>query len=95
MSAAVKKTLRIVAFQEGDMWIAQCVEHDICVQAKDVAQLRRRMDVALKIELDDSQAGGGEPFADIPPSPNHYAVMFEEASAEARLAGDLEMRIAA
>lgn len=95
MSDAIKRSVRIIAFQEGDVWVAQCVEHDICVQGKDLPQARRRMEVALEIELEQSTANGGEPFNDIDPAPAHYAFMFDEATDEAALAGDVEMRIAA
>lgn len=95
MTDEVKSTLRIVAFKEGDIWVAQCVEHDICVQAKDVAQLRRRMEVALEIECKDSVANGGQPFGDVPPAPDLYGFMFDEATADAAMAGDMDMRIAA
>lgn len=87
------KSLRFVAFQEGDGWIAQCVEYDICTQGTDLAQAQRRMNVALRHEAIFTQETRGEAFAGIDAAPDYFAAMYE--SAEASLVGDVDMRIAA
>ena len=64
-------TLRIVTFKEGDIWVAQCLEHDVCVQASDLDTLRGRMEVALKAE---------SPINDLPAAPAHFFELWERKS---------------
>ena len=87
------KNLRFIAFQEGDGWVAQCVEYDICTQGSDLAQAQRRMNVALRHEARFTKERHGEAFAGLDPAPDYFAAMYE--AAEASLVGDVDMRIAA
>lgn len=92
MADAIKK-LRFVAFQEGEAWIAQCVDYDICTQGVDLTQARRRMSVALRCEAEYTMEKHGEMFAGLDAAPDYFAAMYE--AAESSLAGDVDMRIAA
>jgi hypothetical protein len=87
------KGVRVVAFQENEMWIAQCVEYDICVQGKDLAQARRRMTVALTQEAVITTNKHGEPFKGLDAAPDYFDAMY--AAAEASLESDMDFRIAA
>lgn len=86
-------SVRVVAFQEDGVWVAHCVEYDICVQANDLAQARRRMTVALTQEAKITQEKHGEAFKGIGPAPDYFEAMFERA--EASLQSDMDFRIAA
>jgi len=94
MPDSIKKSVRVVAFPEGDGWIAQCVEHDICAQGRDLPAVQRNMTAALVAECDYTVAKGGEPFAGIDPAPSYFEAMFEEAE-EAALQSEWNFRIAA
>ncbi len=85
--------VRVVAFQDSEMWIAQCVEFDICVQGNDLGQAQRRMLVALSQEAKYTQEKCGEAFKGIDPAPDFYDAMYQ--SAEASLSSDMDFRIAA
>jgi hypothetical protein len=50
MSAS--QTIRVIAFQDGDHWVAQCLEHDICAIASDLETLQYRIEVAIEAERD-------------------------------------------
>ena len=91
--ADAMKQLRIVAFQEGDGWIAQCVEYDLCVQGSDIAQAKRRMTALILLEAKHTEKVHGEPFAGLDPAPDYFTAMFEQA--EESLTGDLNFRLAA
>lgn len=91
--ADAAKQLRIVAFQEGDGWIAQCVDYDLCVQGKDIAQAQRRMTALIQLEAQHTLAKHGEMFAGLDAAPDYFAAMYE--GAEASLVGDLNFRLAA
>jgi hypothetical protein len=70
--------VRVVVFKEGDSYIAQCLEYDICTQAKSPKELQKRFalnlfsNVAVCMEL-------GKPLTDIPRAPQRYWKMFENA----------------
>jgi hypothetical protein len=42
--------VRVVIFKDEDQWVAQCLEHDICVQAPCIDQIPPRMKTALELE---------------------------------------------
>lgn len=93
MTDATKKSVRVVAFQEGDTWVAHCVEYDICAQGFDLAQVRRRMEVALELECEITMKETGEAFKGIGPAPDIYGAMFD--SSETSVTSDFDFRIAA
>jgi hypothetical protein len=64
-------TVRIITFKEGDIWVAQCLEHDVCVQAGDLDSLRTRMEMALKAE---------SPLDKLPKAPAHFFELWEKKS---------------
>lgn len=64
-------TLRIVTFKEGDIWVAQCLEHDVCVQASDLHTLRSRMEVAIQAE---------SPITNLPKAPSHFFELWDRKS---------------
>lgn len=85
--------LRIVAFQDGDMWVAQCLEYDIATQADSMDTLVARMDDTLCAEAEYTNEQHGEPFAGLDPAPDLFNVMFETATAA--LKSENDFRIAA
>jgi hypothetical protein len=92
MADAIKQ-LRVVAFQEGDSWIAQCVDYDLCVQGADLAQVKRRMTALIQLETDFTTKNNGALFAGIDPAPDYFTAMFD--GAEESLAGEMDFRLAA
>jgi hypothetical protein len=63
--------IRVIAFKEGDFWVAQCLEHDICAQAPDLDALRSRMEIAIASEA---------PLHNLPKAPEHFFKMWERKS---------------
>lgn len=47
---------RILIYTKGDLYVAQCLEHDICVQSSDVDEIRELM--ARQFQYEKSQDGG-------------------------------------
>ncbi|MEQ1726075.1 MAG: hypothetical protein ABL882_09140 [Sphingopyxis sp.] len=93
MAEAVK-SVRVVAFQEDGVWVAHCVEYDICVQANDLAQARRRMTVALTQEAAITTTKHGTAFAGLDRAPDYFESMYQEAE-ESLQTSDFDFRIAA
>jgi hypothetical protein len=63
--------IRIVAFKDGDFWVAQCLEADVSAQANDVDILRGRIEVALDAE---------KPLDKLPKAPAHFFEMWNRVS---------------
>jgi len=45
--------IRVICFREGEIWLAQGLERDICVQAASIEDLYGRFEVAVSLEQDD------------------------------------------
>lgn len=78
------EVIRIVVIKEGDMFVAQCLEHDICTQASDVDTLKDRMDCLIQVELESGQ--------DIDAAPERFHKMWDTATS---MIGDHCYRLAA
>jgi hypothetical protein len=74
--------LRVIVFRDVNLWVAQCLEHDIGAQAHDLDTLEARLGVALETELATSLEQHGAPFAGIDPAPEHFHEMWERRSGE-------------
>lgn len=73
-------SIRVIAFQEGDAWVAQCIEYDIGAQAANLEELNERLMIAIKAEREESIRRCGAAFAGIPPAPPHFSRMWERRS---------------
>ncbi len=83
MTAATRgasKQIRVIAFRDGDMWSAQCLEYDIGPQAEDLDTLYRRVVLAIGAEREESVARHGKAFASIDPAPKRFHDMWKQAS---------------
>jgi hypothetical protein len=86
--------MRVVIFQDGDVWIAQCLEHDISAQGIDFQSAMRRLTATVAAESRHTQEGGGDEFAGIDPAPEFFHRMFE-ATENSLHADHMEFRVAA
>ena len=76
--------LRIIVTREDGMFVAQCLEFDICTQARDFDTLRERMDFLIAVELGDGQH--------LDSAPERFHKMWDDAKS---VGGDHEYRLAA
>lgn len=72
--------VRVIMFQEGEAWVAQCLEHDIAAQADDLDELHMRFALTLRMELRTSLERSGRPFGGIEPAPRHFHELWEKRS---------------
>lgn len=79
-----QQTLRIVVFKDEGMYVAQCLEYDVCTQGSDIETLKARMDCLLELELSE-----GLPIDE---APETFHKMWASASA---LTGGDNYRLAA
>jgi hypothetical protein len=76
----VKKTLRVVVFQEDGLWVGQCLEHDITSRAISLPALREEIELAVCATVAIAQELGREPFEGIARAPQRFWDMFEHAA---------------
>ncbi|NJM30563.1 MAG: hypothetical protein HC855_11070 [Rhizobiales bacterium] len=67
--------IRVIFFQDGDAWLAQGLEHDICVQADTLDELYGRFEVAVRLE---SEPSGN--LDHIGEAPKHFFDLWEKRS---------------
>ena len=73
--------LSILVRREGDVFVAQCVEYDVCTQADDISTLRERMDALLSVELQTAEAAGDK----LPRAPEAFAAIWAKSGGHAVL----------
>jgi hypothetical protein len=71
-------SIRVIAFKEGDVWVAQCLEFDIGAQAPNEVILRERLAAAVELEAEMSRQINGEAFAGIGRAPQKFFALWDE-----------------
>jgi hypothetical protein len=74
-----KIEVSVVAFQDGDVWVAQCVEYDIAAFAKSLAELPKAFERAVAANLCVNADLGQNGMDGIPAAPERYRVLFDAA----------------
>lgn len=96
MTTTNTETIRVIAFREADMWVAQCLEYDISAQGVDFPTVVRRLSATLGCEADYTTKKHGKAFATIDPAPETFFNMFDAIECEAMLGADnMALKIAA
>lgn len=70
-------TIRVVTFKEGDFFVAQALEVDVCAQGRTMDEANRRLILTLKAEESDAEAEG-RTLWDIGPAPRPFHVLFQD-----------------
>ena len=73
---SIQDDLRIVVYKEDEVFVAQCLEYDICTQAADRSTLRDRMDCLIDLEVQEMQEKGQE----LDPAPERFHNMWDQGS---------------
>jgi hypothetical protein len=79
MSAEQEK-IRVVAFKDGDAWVAQCLEYDIGAQGTDLDDVFGRLLIAVQIDRETSVSIHGAPFAGINKAPQYFFDKWDQSS---------------
>lgn len=74
-------TVRVVAFQDGDLWVAQCVEYDIAAFAKHLLKLPAALDRAILSNVCVNADAGHKGLEGIPRAPKIFEQLFKAAEA--------------
>ncbi len=73
----IEEQIRVIVSNEGDVWVAQCLEYDIGAQANDLADLCERFVLTFISEATTSFEINGVPLDDIPAAPEYYFDLWE------------------
>ncbi|HXU30352.1 MAG TPA: hypothetical protein VN851_07235 [Thermoanaerobaculia bacterium] len=76
------KTIRAVAFQSGDYWMAQCLEHNLAALAVRLEDLPSELSRVLTLHVEASRQNGVEPFTGFPPAPRRFWKMYESSRSQ-------------
>jgi hypothetical protein len=63
---------RVIFYRDGEKWLAQAIERDICVQADTLDDLYGRFEVAVRLECDEKGS-----LDHIPAAPVHFERMWQ------------------
>lgn len=77
--------LRIIVLIESEHYVAQCLDVDIAVQARDANTLMRLLTLNLVTRTTRARAAGLEPFDGLGAAPAHYWEIFDKAPLQANL----------
>jgi hypothetical protein len=69
--------IRVILFKEGDCWVAQGLEHDVCAQAASLEDLYGRFDVAVRLE--NNEEGGVDRIG---PAPKYFFDLWDKKAGE-------------
>ena len=83
------RIVRVLVWGEEDVFVAQCLEHDISVQAPDIETLQRRFEATVAAE------GGMGDLESIPPAPEVFQAKWDAAIEMVSSVNNAEMRLAA
>jgi hypothetical protein len=82
-------TINAVAFPEGEIWVVQGIEYDICARASDPASVPAAFMRAIAENACICEQLGRKPLEGIKPAPEHFKAMFDMARAKVSAVGDL------
>lgn len=71
--------VNVVAFQEGELWVAQCVEYDIAAFAKSLPELPRALERAVAANICANADLGRHALVGVPPAPPRFKQMFDQS----------------
>ena len=80
------ENLRVVVFAEGEAWIAQALELDVCAQGANPDEARERFLDTLDCELSMALDAGEDPTESIGAAPKQFFSMWDQRSAFSSIA---------
>lgn len=72
--------VRAVVFREDDLYIAQCIEYDICAQASDIDSALDRLELTIHAECAWSHERDIPALDGIAPAPNYFHALWDKGS---------------
>jgi len=72
--------IRVIVYREGDVYVAQCLEHDIATQGPDLPGVLDRLELTIDAECAMSKEAGARGLGNIPAAPNYFHGLWDKRS---------------
>lgn len=72
-------TVNVVAFRDGDLWVAQCIDFDIAARSDTLPKAMKAFQRAFVANLVANRELGRTELEGVPPAPQRFREMFESA----------------
>lgn len=73
-------SMKVIVFRESHMWVAQGIEHDICVSASTMDELQERFMLTVTLEMNERLEKYNNPLHGIEKAPQHYWDLWQKKS---------------
>ena len=84
-------TMRVIIFKEGDVWLAQGLEHDICARGNSLAEVKVMFNLTVKAEQEERNGD----LSDIEAAPEYFHKLWQDAEALGESDPEFPTRLAA
>lgn len=81
----METSVNVLIFRDCEWWVAQCLEYDIAAQARTIKDVEYEFQRVFIGRIAAAQELGIDPFEDIPPAPEAYRKIFEDADKTLRV----------
>lgn len=88
-SAVIEVKISGVVFREGDQYVVQGLEYDICAFGKTLENAQKRFERSVMGTAMHCLSENKECMADIPPAPQKYWKMFKTSGVKVELIADI------
>lgn len=78
--APINFNVRVLLYREDDMWVAQCLEHDIAAQGKTLDEVQNKFHQTFIGQVILDLEAGKQPLKNVPKAPAEFLKMFENSS---------------
>jgi hypothetical protein len=72
--------LRVLIIQQGDLWAAQCIDHDIVAQGKSIKDAKQAFERTVIGQILHDLENHREPLAAFPPAPQKLQELFDKVA---------------
>jgi hypothetical protein len=77
---AIMTELRILIYRDEDLYVGQCLEHDLCVQSREIDQIRRL--IINQVEFYEALFGASGGLSKVPPAPAEFFSAWEKTTGD-------------
>ncbi len=72
--------IKVLIFKDQNLYIAQCLEYDLAVQAEGLEDLRENFALELALQIENDIQNGEEPLSTLPETPRVFWEMYQRAN---------------
>lgn len=87
--------LRVLVIKDGDFFVAQCLEYDICTQGASEEEALSRMDCLIELERNETLDDTGKEFGGLDSAPELFHNMWRQGECRSSNGGSYEVAFAA